>query len=281
MWEAIQFLILPFVACATILSLLGYLGIHVLRREIIFIDIALAQIAAVGATFAHIYLGTEESSILAYLCSFGFTVLASIFFAQMDKRITQISTEAVIGVSYAIAAAAALFILAMAAGGDVHMEHMLTGSILWAKWQDILAIAVLFGFVGLFHFVFRRNFIRISENYREENGRSKNAVWWDFLFYASMGMVITFSVKIAGVLVIFCFLIIPATFSALFAETWRKRLFIAWGVGIVAVIFGLAFSYLFDYSCGPSVVSFLGLALVLGSLIARRKSKRKLDLKET
>ena len=208
MWEVIQFLILPFVACATILSLLGYLGIHVLKREIIFIDIALAQIAAVGATFAHIYLGTEENSILAYLCAFGFTVLASIFFAQMDKRITQISTEAVIGVSYAIAAAAALFILAMAAGGDVHMEHMLTGSILWAKWQDILSIAVLFGFVGLLHFIFRKHFIRISEDYREAIGRGEKAVWWDFLFYVSMGIVITFSVKIAGVLVIFSFLIL-------------------------------------------------------------------------
>jgi len=274
MWEVIQFLILPFVACATILSLLGYLGIHVLKREIIFIDIALAQIAAVGATFAHIYLGTEENSILAYLCAFGFTVLASIFFAQIDKRITQISNEAIIGVSYAIAAAAALFILAMAAGGDVHMEHMLTGSILWAKWQDILAIAVLFGFVGLLHFVFRRHFIRISEDYREAIGRGEKAVWWDFLFYVSMGIVITFSVKIAGVLVIFSFLIIPSTFSAMFAETWRKRLFIAWGVGIVAVIFGLAFSYLFDFSCGPSVVTFLGLALIIAALIKKFKPAR-------
>lgn len=274
MWEVIQFLIFPFVACATILSLLGYLGIHVLKREIIFIDIALAQIAAVGATFAHIYLGTEENSILAYLCAFGFTVLASIFFAQIGKRITQISSEAVIGVSYAIAAAAALFILAMAAGGEVHMEHMLTGSILWAKWQDILAIAILFGFVGLLHFVFRRHFIRISEDYREAIGRGEKVVWWDFLFYVSMGIVITFSVKIAGVLVIFSFLIIPSTFSAIFAETWRKRLFIAWGVGIVAVIFGLACSYLLDFSCGPSVVTFLGLALIIAALIKKLKPAR-------
>lgn len=267
MWEGIQLLILPFVACATILSLLGYLGIHVLKREIIFIDIALAQIAAVGATFAHIYLGTKENSMLAYLCAFGFTVLAAMFFSQIGKRIRQISTESVIGVSYAIAAAAALFILALSAGGDVHMENMLTGSILYAMWQDILAIALLFGFIGLIHFVFRRRFIRISENYREVIGRSEKDVWWDFLFYVLMGMAITFSVKIAGVLVIFSFLIIPATFSALFAETWRKRLFIAWGIGIVAVIFGLAFSIIFDFSCGPSVVTFLGLALVIAALL--------------
>ena len=275
MWEVIQFLILPFVACVTILSLLGYLGIHVLKREIIFIDIALAQIAAVGATFAHLYLGTEENSILAYLCAFGFTVLAAIFFSQIDKRFKQISTEAIIGVSYAIAAAAALFILALSAGGDVHMEHMLTGSILWAKWQDILAIAVLFGFVGLLHFIFRKHFIRISENYLGATGRGeKEAVWWNFLFYVLMGVAITFSVKIAGVLVIFSFLIIPATFSAMFAETWRKRLFIAWGVGIVAVIFGLAFAYIFDFSGGPPVVTFLGLALIIGALLRKGKPAR-------
>jgi zinc/manganese transport system permease protein len=267
--EIVQFLLPPFVACATILGLLGYLGIHVLKREIIFIDIALAQIAAVGATFAHVYLHTEESSVLAYLCAFSFTVLASLFFSQIDKRITQITHEAIIGVTYAIAAAAALFILAMAAGGDVHMEHMLTGSILWAQWSDIAAIAVLFGCVGLFHIIFRRNFIRLSEEYGSGAVKSEKAVWWDFLFYVSMGLVITFSVKIAGVLVIFSFLIIPATFSAMFAVTWIKRLIIAWSAGMCSVIIGLALSYRLDFSCGPSVVTVLGLILITATVFRR------------
>lgn len=270
MWEVIQFLIPPFFACATILGLLGYLGIHVLEREIIFIDIALAQIAAVGATFAHVYLGTEESSLIAYLSAFGFTVLASFFFAQVGKRVTQICHEAVIGVSYAIAAAAALFIMAMAAGGDVHMESMLTGSILWAKWSDILVIAGLFGFVGLIHFIFRKQFINRSK-YISGGGKDTDpaGAWWDFLFYVTMGLVITFSVKIAGVLVIFSFLIIPATFSAMFAKSLKNRLYIAWGVGLGAVVAGLAFSYILDFSCGPSVVTFLGLALIIAALIQK------------
>ena len=272
MWEVIGFLIPPLVACATILSLLGYLGIHVLKREIIFIDIALAQIAAVGATFAHIYFHAEEQSLLALMCAFGFTVLASIFFSQVDKRVTQISHEAVIGVTYAIAAASALFILALHAGGDVHMEHMLTGSILWAQWPDIGRIAALFGLVGLFHILFRKRFIRLSE--ASGTGKKRAAPWWDFLFYVSMGAVITFSVKIAGVLVIFSFLIIPATFSALFAQSWRKRLVIAWGMGMAAVICGLAFSYLLDFSCGPSVVTFLGLMLIGGALVSKVKKKK-------
>ncbi len=269
MWEIVLFLLPPFVACVTVLGLLGYLGMHVLKREIIFIDIALAQIAAVGATFAHVYLGTEESNFWAYLCAFGFTLLASLFFSQIDKRITQITHEAIIGVTYAIAAAAAIFILAMSAGGDVHMEHMLTGSILWAQWSDIGIIAILFGCVGLFHFIFRRQFIRLSESCGAGAVSGRKAVWWDFLFYLSMGLVITFSVKIAGVLVIFAFLVIPATFSALFAETWGRRLLIAWGVGVFAVIFGLLLSYFLDFSTGPSVITILGLALIVGAFLRR------------
>jgi zinc/manganese transport system permease protein len=272
MWEIILFLLPPLVASVAILGLLGYLGMHVLKREIIFIDIALAQIAAVGATFAHVYLGTEENSLWAYLCAFGFTLLASLFFSQIDKRITQITHEAIIGVTYAIAAAAALFILAMAAGGDVHMENMLTGSILWAKWPDIMAIAILFGCTGLFHLLFRGHFIRLSENYGAGAVREEKAVWWDFLFYVSMGLVITFSVKIAGVLVIFSFLIVPATFSAMFAESWGKRLVIAWGVGIFAIVFGLALSYFLDFSCGPSVITMLGFALIVAAVF--RKLRR-------
>lgn len=267
MWDVVHFLIPPFVACVTILGLLAYLGIHVLKREIIFIDIALAQIAAVGATFAHVYLGREENSLPAYLSAFGFTVLASLFFSQIDKRITQITHEAIIGVTYAIAAAAALFILALSAGGDVHMEHMLTGSILWAKWSDIRAIAILFGFVGLFYLVFRGHFIKLSEDYGAGAVRGARNVWWDFLFYISMGLVITFSVKIAGVLVIFSFLIIPATFSAIFAESWGKRLLYAWGAGIASVVIGLILSYFLDFSCGPAVVSVLGIALIAAAVL--------------
>jgi zinc/manganese transport system permease protein len=269
MLEVILFLLPPFVACVTILGLLGYLGMHVLKREIIFIDIALAQIAAVGATFAHVYLGTEESSVWAYLCAFAFTLLASLFFSQIDRRITRISHEAIIGVTYAIAAAAAIFILAMSAGGDVHMEHMLTGSILWARWSDIGTIAALFGCVGLFHFIFRKQFIRLSENFGSGAVLGGKAVWWDFLFYVSMGVVITFSVKIAGVLVIFAFLVIPATFSALFARSWGIRLLIAWCIGIFSVVSGLLLSYFLDFSTGPSVISMLGFALIVAALLRR------------
>lgn len=278
MCEVIKFLLPPFVASAVILGLFSYLGMHVLKREIIFIDIAMAQIAAVGATFAHVYLGTGEDSFPAYLCALGFALLASLFFSQVDRRITQITHEAIIGVTYAIAAAAALFILAMAAGGDVHMEHMLTGSILWVQWPEIYTLAILFGCVGLFHLAFRKHFIRLSEKLARGKRDNRKEVWWDFLFYLSMGIAITFSVKMAGVLVIFSFLVIPATLSAMFAESWEKRLLIGFIMGIFAVALGLVLSYFMDFSCGPSMIAMLGLALSVSAILKRfrrRESKIK------
>ena len=271
MVEAILFLILPFTACVCVLALLAYLGMHVLEREIIFIDIALAQICAVGATFAHVFMKVEEHSLLAYICAFMFTVIAAGFFSQIDKRITQISHEGIIGVSYAIAAAAALFILALAAGGDVHVEHMLTGRILWAEWSDIFLIAAVYIPVGLFHWFFREKFKCLSEDYKPCRQRDRKAVLWDFLFYVTMGLVITVSVRIAGVLVIFSFLIIPATFSAIFSQSWKTRIRISWVMGLAAITGGLAFSYVFDFSCGPSVVSVLGIILIGGALFSRIK----------
>ncbi|MBU8920490.1 MAG: metal ABC transporter permease [Bacteroidales bacterium] len=273
--DIILFLLPPLTASIIILGLLAYLGIHVLKREIIFIDIALAQIAAVGATFAHVFLGRGEDSLAAYLTAFGFTVLASLFFSLIDRRIKQISHEAVIGVTYAIAASSSLFILAMAAGGDVHVEHMLTGSILWAQWPDIFSIALLFGLVGIFHIIFRKRFVHLSEKYGKESIKSSRDVLWDFLFYISMGLVITFSVKIAGVLVIFSFLIIPATFSAMFSGSWRSRIILAWAVGIFSIISGLALSYFLDFSCGPSVVTMLGLTLILTASIRAIRGRTK------
>lgn len=268
MGEMLAFLFPPFTACLLMVLMFGYLGIHVLKREIIFIDIALAQIAAVGSTLAFVIWRVEEDHVLAYLTAFGFTVLAALFYAQAGKRIKQIPHEAIIGVSYAIAAATALFMLALAAGGDVHLEHMLTGSMLWAGWTDILICAAAFGFIGFLHIIFRRRFMRLSES-MERSDYHEKAPWWDFLFYVTMGVVITLSVRIAGILVIFSMLIIPATFSALFADTWGARLKIAYALGIASAIAGLIFSYTLDFSCGPSVVSFLGIGLAAGGILSK------------
>ncbi len=269
--DVIIFFLPPFVACVALVGIHAYLGIHVIEREIIFIDIALAQIAAVGATMAHIFWGAEENSWLVYLFSLGFTILAALFFTKVKKRVKQISQEAVIGVTYAIAAAGALFIFSLAAGSDVHMEHMLTGSILWAKWNYILLCAGVYAVLGLFHYIFRDKFLKVTRDYDGAVKEGIKVELWDFLFYLSVGIVVTLAVSIAGVLVVFALLVIPATISAMYSINWVKRLWIAYGISIVASVLGLAFSYLFNFSTGPSVVMFLGLTLIFSAIVTRKR----------
>ncbi|MFC1645834.1 metal ABC transporter permease [Candidatus Omnitrophota bacterium] len=256
----------PFLVCLTMVVILGYMGIHVLQREVIFIDIALAQIAAVGAIVAHVAFRAHGDSLLGYSVAFGFTLIASVFYSFVRRRINQIPLEAVIGVSYAIAAAAALFLVGVAPGGHIHVQHMLAGSILWTTWKDILLCVFVFSAVGLCFYFFRQPFKEISSNYENAIKKGIKVVWWDFLFYALFGIVITLAVRIGGVVVIFAFLIIPATISALFSSNWGRRLIISWAIGIGATVVGLLFADRFDFSIGSAISLFLGVALVLAGL---------------
>ena len=155
----------------------------------------------------------------------------------------------------------------VAPGGHIHIQHMLSGSILWVTWKDILICVFVFSGVGLCFYLFRDPFKRISDDYDSAQKKGMNVVLWDFLFYALLGAVITVSVRIGGIVVIFAFLIIPATISALFSHSWKKRLFIAWGAGIGAVIMGFLFAERLDFSIGPSVSLFLGVELVFCSIL--------------
>ena len=274
MVQLIQILGLPFLACIIIGAILGYLGIHVLKREVIFIDIALAQIAVVGSIAAHLAFEAHGHSLVGYVCSLGSVLLASAFYALVRRRIFQISLEAIIGISYAIAAAAALFLVGVAPGGHLHVQAMLSGSLLWTKWSDVIAGLVLFSAVGLAFFIFRRPFKKISGNYDNAVAQRMNVVWWDFLFYALLGVVITSAVRIAGVVAVFAFLIIPASVSALLCSNWSGRILITWLTSIVASLMGLLFAYYLDFSLGPCVVLFLGVLLIIVSLASRYLQQR-------
>jgi len=273
MEHLIQLFSQPFLVCLTMVVILGYMGIHVLKREVIFIDIALAQIAAVGAIVAHIAFKAHGDSLFGYSIAFGFTLAASAFYSLVRRKVSQIPLEAVIGVSYAIAAAAALFLVGVAPGGHIHVQHMLAGSILWATWKDVLLCIFVFSAVGLCFYIFRQPFKEISDNYETALKKGAKVVWWDFLFYALFGIVITLAVRIGGVVVIFAFLIIPATISALFSSSWGRRLVISWAIGIGATIAGLLFADRFDFSIGSAISLFLGVALVLAGLsrISRKR----------
>ncbi|MEJ2722884.1 MAG: iron chelate uptake ABC transporter family permease subunit [bacterium] len=263
MMEIVSVQGLPFLVCLFMLGILGYIGIHVLEREIIFIDIALAQIAAVGAIAAHVVFHFHGHSVYANVMAFGSTLVAAAFFAVVRRRIDQIPLEAVIGVSYAVSAAAALFLVGVAPGGHVHIQEMLAGSILWATWSDVLWSAGVFAVVGVCFYLFRNPFRVISEDYAHAAERGYNTLGWDFLFYALLGVVITLAVRIAGVVVVFAFLIMPATLSATFAAGWAARLVVAWTAGAVATAVGLLFAERFDFSVGPAIALFLGAALII------------------
>lgn len=270
----LELLWLPFLACVAMTAILGFLGLHVIRREIVFVDIAMAQIVAVGAVGAHLLFKAHDDSFLAYASAFGLSVLAAAFFAFTRRRVLEISSETVIGVSYAIAAAAALFLLGVAPGGHVHAQHMLSGSILWVTWPDLVLHGLAFSAVGVCFYLLRRPFEKLSTDYQGAIRDGINVVGWDFLFYTLIGIVITFAVRIGGVVVVFCLLIIPATIAVIFAKTLRARLLIAWTTGLSGSFLGLLFAERLDFSVGPSVALLLGVGLAVAALWYRLKTSQ-------
>jgi zinc/manganese transport system permease protein len=268
MIQLIQLLGLPFLICMMMGAILGYCGIHVLKREVIFIDIALAQIAAVGSIIAHLAFDAEEGTLLAYIFSFACVLTIAAFYAVVRSRIFQISIEAVIGISYAIAAASALFLIGVTPG-HTHMEEMLSGSLLWTGLPEVTRSFIVFCAAGFCFYIFRKPLLRISEDYNDALSRGMKVVLWDFLFYALVGVVIVQAVRIAGVVVVFAFLIIPATTSALFSSRWGTRMLVAWSVAVIASIGGLLFGYYLDFSLGPAIALFLGGALIIAALFSK------------
>ena len=267
MLPIIQILGLPFLACILMSSILGYLGIHVLKREVIFIDIALAQIAAVGSIAAHMAFEAHGDSPTAYLCSFSCVLLAAGFYTFVRSRIFQISLEAVIGISYAIAAAAALFLVGIAPGGHVHIQHILSGSLLWTDRQQIITSLIVFSVIGVCFYLIRKPIAEISSGYQKGTAKDLRAVFWDFIFYVLLGVVITLSVQVGGIVVVFAYLIIPATISATFASTSGLQIAIIWISAVLAPLGGLLFAYYLDFSIGPAIASFLGGELIIAATI--------------
>jgi len=227
MSQLLQILGMPFLMCLIMGPILAYFGIHVLKRDIVFINIAVAQVAAVGSIAAHLAFDAEEDTLISYLFSLGCVLLIAAFYAIARRKIIQISIEAVIGISYAITAAGAMFLIGIAPG-HAHAEEMLAGKLLWVTWQHIVLCLVVFTAVAFCFYIFRKPLLRISENYEEAITQGLKVVWWDFVFYALLGVVITVAVRVTGVVTVFSFLIIPATISALFTTQWGLRMLLPW-----------------------------------------------------
>ena len=258
----------PLVACVLMGSILSYLGMHVLKREVIFIDIAVAQVAAVGALAAHMVFDVEEDAGLSYLCSLVCVLAMAAFYSVVRWKVRSISIEAVIGISYAITAAGALFLIGIQPG-HAHADEMLAGSLLWVTWRGILAALAVFLLAAVGLCVFRRPLTTVSENHNDAARHGLNVVWWDFVFYALLGVVITMAVRLSGVVTVFAMLIIPATTSALFASGGVARLLVAWCAVVVASLAGLLASYYHDFSAGPAIALCLGILLALAAVVSR------------
>jgi zinc/manganese transport system permease protein len=205
----LEFLILPFLASLILTGIHAYLGVHVVERGVIFVDLALAQIAALGATIA-ILAGVNPHGEGAYWISLAFTFLGAGIFALVRAHRGRIPLEAFIGITYAVASAAAILAMSKATGETEHLKDMLVGNILAVSKQEVIKTAVLYGAIGLFHYIFRKKFLLISTDPERAEAEGLSIGLWDFLFYASFGFVVTSSVAIAGVLLVFCYLVVPS-----------------------------------------------------------------------
>jgi len=264
--EAIQVMLPPFALCVLMVGMLSYLGIHVVKREIIFVDLALAQIAALGALLA-LLLGIPLHTQASYWFSMALTAIAAGVFTLTRTRESRVPQEAVIGLVYAIAAATAIIVIDKAPHGAQHIKDILTGSILWVKWETVGLVAVVYAAVGIFHFACRRQFLSISENAESARAGGLNVGLWDFLFYLTFGFVITVSVGSAGVLLVFVFLVAPAVMAVLVTDRLLGQLLFGWTIGIVVTVVGLAASLLGDLSSGPLVIGAYAIALILVSAV--------------
>lgn len=264
----LSFLAAPFVASLILVGIHAYLGIHVVERGVIFVDLSLAQIAALGAAIAVLLpvTGGDPDAPAVYWISLGFTFVGALVFSTIRGHRVHIPQEAIIGICYAVASAAAILAISKATSSAEHLNDMLVGNILTVSWSQVGETAALYGAVGLFHYVFRKQFLAISLDHNAAVDRGGSVRFWDFLFYASFGFVVTSSVSIAGVLLVFCYLIVPSVGAMLYAETIGKRLVIGWTMGAIVSALGVYFSLVLDLPTGATIVCTFGLALIVMAL---------------
>ena len=259
---------MPFLACLVLTGIHAYLGLHVIERQVIFVDLALAQIAVLGASFAIIF-GFEMDSIQGYAISLTFTIIGAGLFALTRFKKQKIPHEAIIGIVYVVSSALMLIVLSYSGEGTEHIRQSLVGNILLISPKELVKIFVIYSLVGVVHFMFRKQFYFISRNPTQAFEQGVNVRGWDFLFYATFGLVVTSSVKIAGVLLVFSFLVIPAVCAMFYSDSRKIRLLLGWMIGTVGSMLGMAGSYYFDFPTGASVVCVFGLILIFMACIKR------------
>ena len=264
-WQVMKW---PLAACLVLPPLLVYLGIHVVKREVIFVDLALAQVATLGTCVALI-LGYEFHDRMAFWISLGVTFLAAALFSwsrTSSKR--HVPQEAIIGITFVVAAAGVILMLSRVAGGKEELEHLLTGDILNVTAAEVGQRAAIFAVLAGFYGAFHHRFALISSDPETASAQGWSVKLWDFLFYAAFALVVVSFVRVAGVLLTFAYLIVPAVCAVMLSRQWMGRLMIGWGIAAAASLLGLWTSYELDLPTGAAIVCACGLLLVLVSLFA-------------
>jgi len=275
-WEIVKW---PLAACLLLPPLLVYLGLHVVKREVIFVDLALAQVATLGTCVALI-LGYHFDDRAAFWISLAVTFGAAALFSWLRSSEEQpVPQEAIIGITFVVAAALVIILLSRVAGGKEELEHLLTGDILNVTAQEVWQRSALFAVLAAFYATFHKRFALISSDARTAYAKGLNVRLWDFLFYAALAVVVVSFVRVAGVLLTFAYLIVPAVCGVMLADSWKQRLAIGWGIAAAASLVGLWGSYQLDLPTGAAIVCACGLALIVVSIISsvRRRSQRLVD----
>jgi len=247
----------------------AYLGLHVIQRGVIFVDLALAQIAALGSTVA-LLTGADHASLTGYAFSIGFTLLGALVFSVTRLEESPVPQEALIGITFVVASAAVILLASFSAEGTEYVKETLTGSLIWVTWPTVAKVGAAYGVFGLFHWLMRRTMLAITW----APGRVKRLRAWDFVFYSTFGVVITASVQLAGVLMVFSALVIPAVIAFFYTKRFGAALLLAWATGTVAIVAGLGVSFAFDITTGPMLVVSFGAILLLALVFRGRYGVR-------
>jgi len=271
-WEVMKW---PLAACLILPPLLVYLGLHVVEREVIFVDLALAQVATLG-TCVGLIMGYHFNDRPTFWISLGVTFLgAALFSWSRSSEKGPVPQEAIIGITFVVAAAGVILLLSRVAGGKEELEHLLTGDILNVTGAEVGQRAAMFVLLAAFYAAFHKRFALISSAPATAFAQGLKVRLWDFLFYAAFALVVVSFVRVAGVLLTFAYLIVPAVCGVMLAQQWMRRLAVGWGIAAAASLLGLVASYRLDLPTGAAIVCACGLLLVLVSafvVVQRRRA---------
>ena len=257
---------LPFFRIAAIAALVlagihAYLGFHIVRRGVLFVDLALAQMAALGVALG-VVLGLEHNEVQSYLLALGMTFIGAALFAWLRGRSRSVPLEAFIGIVFATAQAVVFLVLEKTPSGPEHLKETLVGSLFTVEPRHILRVAILYTVIAVVHFVLRKPFFEITTDAQAAKAKGRRLFLWDFLFYATFGFVVTSSVQIAGVLLVFGFLVIPAVAGLMTTSRTGGALAVGWSFGFIGSVVGLLASVHWDLPAAPTILAALTVLLL-------------------